>query len=145
MLERAEFLNTHRVFSDLYGTSQHWVEEQLNNGTDVVLEIDWRERSVRRLLPDCIRVFIFAALHRHPDDPTDRPPPDQPEVIQALGTGAREFRTTFEADYLIVNDHFDTALDELLAVVKASASPSPPRNGAFRRCSSRCCLNEVLR
>ena len=42
MLERAEFLEHAQVFGNLYGTSQTWVEAQLNAGTDVILEIDWQ-------------------------------------------------------------------------------------------------------
>ncbi|MFZ2208186.1 MAG: guanylate kinase [Porticoccaceae bacterium] len=121
MLERAEFLEHARVFSNLYGTSQHWVEEQLNNGTDVVLEIDWQGAvQVRRLLPDCIRVFILPpSIDTLMTRLTSRRQ-DQPEVIQERLAQAREEISHYvEADYLIVNDHFDTALDELLAVVKS--------------------------
>ncbi|MBK8133954.1 MAG: guanylate kinase [Gammaproteobacteria bacterium] len=121
MLERAEFLEHARVFSNLYGTSQHWVEEQLNNGTDVVLEIDWQGAiQVRRLLPDCIRVFILPpSIDTLMTRLTGRRQ-DQPEVIQERLAQAREEISHYvEADYLIVNDHFDTALDELLAVVKS--------------------------
>lgn len=121
MLERAEFLEHARVFSNLYGTSQHWVEEQLNRGTDVVLEIDWQGAvQVRRLLPDCIRVFILPpSIDTLMARLTSRRQ-DRPEVIQERLAQAREEISHYvEADYLIVNDQFDTALDELLAVVKS--------------------------
>ncbi len=121
MLERAEFLEHARVFGNLYGTSQHWVEEQLNSGTDVVLEIDWQGAiQVRRLLPDCVRVFILPpSIDTLMTRLTGRRQ-DQPEVIQQRLAQAREEISHYvEADYLIVNDQFDTALDELLAVVKS--------------------------
>lgn len=121
MLERAEFLEHARVFGNLYGTSQHWVEEQLNSGTDVVLEIDWQGAiQVRRLLPDCVRVFILPpSIDTLMTRLTSRRQ-DQPEVIQQRLAQAREEISHYvEADYLIVNDQFDTALDELLAVVKS--------------------------
>jgi len=121
MLERGEFLEHARVFSNLYGTSQHWVEEQLHSGTDVVLEIDWQGAAqVRRLLPDCVRVFILPpSIDTLMTRLTSRRQ-DQPEVIQQRLAQAREEISHFvEADYLIVNDQFDTALDELLAVVKS--------------------------
>ena len=51
MLEEAEFLEHARVFGNLYGTSQGWVETQLAAGTDVILEIDWQGAAqVKRLL-----------------------------------------------------------------------------------------------
>jgi guanylate kinase len=121
MLERAEFLEHARVFSNLYGTSQCWVEEQLDSGTDVVLEIDWQGAAqVRRLLPDCVRVFILPpSIDTLMTRLTSRRQ-DQPEVIQQRLAQAREEISHYvEADYLIVNDQFDTALDELLAVVKS--------------------------
>ena len=121
MLERVEFLEHARVFGNLYGTSQHWVEEQLNSGTDVVLEIDWQGAiQVRRLLPDCVRVFILPpSINTLMTRLTSRRQ-DQPEVIQQRLAQAREEISHYvEADYLIVNDQFDTALDELLAVVKS--------------------------
>ncbi len=121
MLERVEFLEHARVFGNLYGTSQHWVEEQLNSGTDVVLEIDWQGAiQVRRLLPDCVRVFILPpSIDTLMTRLTSRRQ-DQPEVIQQRLAQAREEISHYvEADYLIVNDQFDTALDELLAVVKS--------------------------
>lgn len=120
MLDQAEFLEHARVFNNLYGTSQHWVEEQLRNGTDVVLEIDWQGAAqVRRLLPDCVRVFILPpSIDTLMTRLTSRRQ-DPPEVIQQRLAQAREEISHYvEADYLIVNDRFDTALDELLAVVK---------------------------
>jgi guanylate kinase len=121
MLDQAEFLEHARVFNNLYGTSQRWVTEQLNNGTDVVLEIDWQGAAqVRRLLPDCVRVFILPpSIDTLMTRLTSRRQ-DQPEVIQQRLAQAREEISHYvEADYLIVNDQFDTALDELLAVVKS--------------------------
>jgi len=121
MLDQAEFLEHARVFNHLYGTSQRWVTEQLNSGTDVVLEIDWQGAAqVRRLLPDCVRVFILPpSIDTLMTRLTSRRQ-DQPEVIQQRLAQAREEISHYvEADYLIVNDQFDTALDELLAVVKS--------------------------
>lgn len=121
MLDQAEFLEHARVFNNLYGTSQRWVTEQLNSGTDVVLEIDWQGAAqVRRLQPDCVRVFILPpSIDTLMTRLTSRRQ-DQPEVIQQRLAQAREEISHYvEADYLIVNDQFDTALDELLAVVKS--------------------------
>jgi len=121
MLDRAEFLEHARVFNNLYGTSQRWVTEQLNSGTDVVLEIDWQGAAqVRRLLPGCVRVFILPpSIDTLMTRLTSRRQ-DQPEVIrQRLAQAREEISHYVEADYLIVNDQFDTALDELLAVVKS--------------------------
>lgn len=121
MIERAEFLEHARVFGNLYGTSQHWVEDRLREGVDVVLEIDWQGAAqVHHLRPDCVRVFILppsvdCLLSRLNDRRQD-----DAEVIQRRLSQAREEISHYvEADFLIVNDRFDTALDELTAVVRA--------------------------
>lgn len=121
MIERAEFLEHARVFGNLYGTSQRWVEERLREGVDVVLEIDWQGAAqVHRLRPDCVRVFILppsvdCLLSRLNDRRQD-----DAEVIQRRLSQAREEISHYvEADFLIVNDRFDTALEELTAVVRA--------------------------
>lgn len=121
MLERAEFLEHARVFGNFYGTSQRWVTEQLDAGTDVILEIDWQGAAqVRRLLPDCVRVFILPPSIEALMSRLTARRQDPPEVIQRRLAQAREEISHYvEADYLIVNDCFDTALDELLALVRA--------------------------
>ena len=121
MLERAEFLEHARVFDNLYGTSQRWVTEQLDGGIDVVLEIDWQGAAqVRRLVPDCVRVFILPpSIDALVNRLTSRRQ-DPPEVIRRRLAQAREEMSHYvEADYLIVNDRFDAALGELCAVVGA--------------------------
>ena len=60
MLEQAEFLEHARVFGNLYGTSDVWVNEQLDAGIDVILEIDWQgAQQVKRVRPDTVAVFIL--------------------------------------------------------------------------------------
>lgn len=121
MLDRAEFLEHARVFDNLYGTSQRWVTDQLDGGTDVVLEIDWQGAAqVRRLLPDCVRVFILPPSIDALMSRLTARRQDPPEVIQRRLAQAREEISHYvEADYLLVNDRFDVALEELLAVVRA--------------------------
>ena len=60
MLERSEFLEHARVFDNLYGTSQKWVEQTLAEGFDLILEIDWQgAEQVRRLMPQAKSIFIL--------------------------------------------------------------------------------------
>lgn len=121
MIERAEFLEHARVFGNLYGTSQRWVEERLREGIDVVLEIDWQGAAqVHHLRPDCVRVFILppsvdCLLSRL----NDRRQDDAEVIRRRLSQAREEISHYVEADFLIVNDQFDTALEELTAVVRA--------------------------
>lgn len=119
MLEDTAFLEHAQVFSNLYGTSKHWVEAQLAAGTDVILEIDWQgAEQVRRLIPDTIGLFILPpsreALHKRL---TGRGQ-DSQEVIDArMQEAINEMTHYVEADYLIINDDFDVALAEFRALV----------------------------
>lgn len=119
MLEQDAFLEHAQVFANLYGTSKQWVEDTLNSGTDVILEIDWQGAAqVRRLLPEAVGVFILppsrTCLHQRL---TGRGQ-DGAAVIEArMAEAKNEMSHYVEADYLIVNDDFDAALNEFKSIV----------------------------
>lgn len=120
MVGRGAFLEHARVFDNLYGTAERWVEDRLRAGVDIVLEIDWQGAAqVHRMRPDCVRVFILPpSLDCLLSRLTGRGQ-DGPDVIQRRLSQAREEISHYvEADYLIVNDRFDTALEELCSVVR---------------------------
>lgn len=119
MLAEGAFLEHAQVFSNLYGTSRHWVEQTLSEGMDVILEIDWQgARQVRRLLPDTVSLFILppslAALRQRL---TGRGQ-DKTDVIEArMNEAISEISHYRETDYLIVNDDFTTALAQFQALI----------------------------
>ena len=119
MLEQGDFLESAEVFGNHYGTSQRWVKETLAAGTDVILEIDWQgAQQVRRLLPETISIFILPPSRAALEQRLNQRGQDPAEVIarrmaQAIG----EMEHYAEANYLIVNDQFDTALAELRAIL----------------------------
>jgi guanylate kinase len=119
MLERTEFLEHARVFGNLYGTSQLWVEEQLAAGTDVILEIDWQgAQQVRHLLPDTRAIFILPPSRQTLEQRLNSRGQDDPAIIAARMAEAVEEMSHFvESDYLVVNRDFDRALAELQAIV----------------------------
>jgi guanylate kinase len=119
MIERGDFLETAEVFGNFYGTSQRWVEDTLAGGTDVILEIDWQgAQQVRRLLPETQSIFIvppsraalLQRLNQRGQDPTD-------VIATRMAKAIGEMEHFLEADYLVVNDQFDTALAELRAIL----------------------------
>lgn len=119
MLAEGAFLEHAQVFSNLYGTSRHWVEQTLSEGIDVILEIDWQgARQVRQLLPDTVSLFILppslAALRQRL---TGRGQ-DKTDVIEArMNEAISEISHYRETDYLIVNDDFTTALAQFQALI----------------------------
>ncbi len=119
MLEESAFLEHARVFNNYYGTSRNWVEKTLNNGQDVILEIDWQgAEQIRRLIPDCVGVFILPPSLVVLEQRLTGRGQDDAEVIQhRLAEAQQEMSHYGEADYLIINDHFETALEELQAII----------------------------
>ena len=119
MLTESAFLEHAQVFNNLYGTSRHWVEETLNKGMDVILEIDWQgARQVREQLPDTVSLFILppslAALRQRL---TGRGQ-DDPAVIESrMSEAISEISHYRDADYLIINDDFTTALAQFQALI----------------------------
>jgi guanylate kinase len=119
MIEASAFLEHARVFSNLYGTSQKWVEETLAQGIDVILEIDWQgAKQVRQLMPDTVSLFILppslACLRQRL---TGRGT-DLESVIDArMAEALSEMSHYVEADYLIINDDFTTALAQFQALI----------------------------
>lgn len=119
MLEQTEFLEHARVFGNLYGTSQRWVEDQLSRGIDVILEIDWQGAAqVRRLLPATCSIFILppsrmTLLQRL----TARGQDDAAIIESRMAEAVEEMSHYVESDYLVVNDDFELALAQLQAIV----------------------------
>jgi guanylate kinase len=119
MLEESAFLEHARVFDNYYGTSKQWVEEALVSGNDVILEIDWQGATqVRRLLPDSVGIFILPPSHTALKERlTSRGQDDERVIAQRIAEAKEEISHYVEADYLVINEQFDTALAELRAIV----------------------------
>lgn len=121
MVNDGRFLEYADVFGNCYGTSSDWVQEQLEAGLDVMLEIDWQGAlQVRRLLPDAVAIFILPpSLDALAARLTGRNS-DQSEVIKQRLAGAHaEISHYAEFDYLVVNNVFAEALSELACITTA--------------------------
>lgn len=120
MIGRGEFLEHADVFGNYYGTSQVWVQERLAAGEDVILEIDWQGAAqVRRLMPDCVGIFIVPPSPETLRERLTGRGTDAPDVVERrLNEAVAECSHAVEFDYLVVNDEFATALDDLLAIVR---------------------------
>ncbi len=123
MLAENAFLEHAQVFSNFYGTSQQWVEDTLKSGQDVILEIDWQgAQQVHRLMPDTIGVFILPPSKEALENRLNGRGQDEQSVIDArMAEAVSEMVHYVEADYLIINDVFDAALDEFKTIVSVQA------------------------
>lgn len=121
MVARGEFFEHALVHGDLKGTARHTVEAPLRQGRDVLLEIDYQgARQVRALVPDCVSVFILPPSREELERRLRGRAQDSEEtILKRLENSREEIAHLDDFDYLIVNDSFDRALDDLCAVVRA--------------------------
>lgn len=121
MMEAGEFLECAAVHGARYGTSQLRVNEALASGSDVVLEIDWQgAEQVRRLFPEAKSVFILPPSMEALAERLHGRGQDHPDVIaRRLAAAKEEMSHVAEFGYVIINDKFDEALKDLIAIVRA--------------------------
>jgi guanylate kinase len=115
------FLEHALVFGNRYGTHAGLLEEKLERGLDVILEIDWQgARQVRQRFPRCHSIFILPPSLQELRQRLSRRATDSPEVIDDRMEQARsEMSHWDEFDYLVINDCFETALGDLAAIVRS--------------------------
>jgi len=127
MVNAGDFMEHARVFDHFYGTNRHTVAQQLDAGFDVILEIDWQgARQVRAVFPGCCSIFIIPPSLEALRNRLMRRGQDSEEVIQRRMRDAQaEISHWDEFEYLVVNDDFHTALEELLAIVNDHRQQKP--------------------
>ena len=115
---------------------QPWIESQMQAGSDVMLEIDWQgAQQIRKLIPSVQWIFIFppsiAALEERL---RKRGQDDEATIQRRLAAAHVELQHAHEADFIVVNDSFEQALDDLKHILASSrlrSGPSMARNPAL--------------
>jgi len=120
MIARGEFFEHAVVHGDLKGTSRKVIEQNLAQGRDVLLEIDWQgARQVRAQQPGTVSIFILPPSRAELERRLRARGSDSTEVIaRRLADARRDLEHAPEFDYVVVNDDFAVALDELCAIVE---------------------------
>jgi guanylate kinase len=121
MVDDAAFFEHAQVFDNYYGTSRQAVLDQLQAGNDVILEIDWQgARLIREQLPEAVSIFILppsrAALQQRLQD---RGQDDDSIIARRMRDAISEMSHYDEYDYLVINDDFDEARDELASILRS--------------------------
>ncbi len=121
LIAQDAFLEHAEVFGNFYGTSRLWLEEQLSQGIDIILEIDWQgARQVRDLMPEAVGIFILPPSRAALQQRLDNRGQDSAEIIAGrMAEAVSEMSHFDEYDYVIINDKFDQALVELRSVIIA--------------------------
>ncbi|MDP3421112.1 MAG: guanylate kinase [Thiobacillus sp.] len=121
MLAEGEFLEHAEVYGNFYGTSKGSIGRDLNAGHDILLEIDWQGAAqVRKIFPQATGIFILppsleALLARL----TGRGQDSEEIIARRLAAAREDIGHVEEFDYVIINDIFETALQDLISVIRA--------------------------
>ena len=122
MVETADFLEHANVFGKRYGTSKIEVANKRDQGQDVILEIDWQgAQQVREAVPQAISVFILPpSVEALAARLTSRGEDTQESIEKRLSEAKLDMSQAEHFDYLVVNEDFDHAVQDFIAIVRAA-------------------------
>jgi guanylate kinase len=122
MVHRNEFVEWAEVHGNYYGTSQQWIQSEMNAGRDVLLEIDWQgARQVRKSFPEAVSMFVLPpSLESLGERLSGRATDSAETILRRVGAARDEMRHADEFDYVIINHQLPQALDDLQSIVNAS-------------------------
>jgi guanylate kinase len=117
-----EFIESAQVHGNYYATSRVWIEAQMKQGRDVLLEIDWQgAQQVRRRFRNAVSIFILPPSLEALAERLRTRGQDEPNVItRRLLAAGSEIAHASEADYVLINETFARALSELEILVAAT-------------------------
>lgn len=116
-----QFLEHAQVFDNFYGTSESWVRDTLQRGEDVILEIDWQGAAqVRKKIPEAVGLFILPPSREALRGRLQGRGQDSDEIIdRRMRDAVSEMSHYSEYDFLVINDDFDQAREELKTIFLA--------------------------
>ena len=119
MVTNGDFFEHATVFGNMYGTSRQHIQEQLLKGRDVILEIDWQgARQIRQLVTDCKSIYIAPpSITVLRERLNSRGQDDETVIDKRMREAISEMSHYAEFEYLVINDDFDTAREELAAII----------------------------
>jgi guanylate kinase len=127
MKAHSDFLESALVHGNQYGTSRSNVDSECAAGLDVLLEIDWQgAQQVRKLIPQVVSIFVLPPSISALEERLRRRAQDSAEVIARRVAAARgEISHVGEFDYVIINDDFDRAAQDLISIIRAERHRLP--------------------
>ncbi|MBF9001855.1 MULTISPECIES: guanylate kinase [Vibrio] len=121
LIEKGEFLEYAEVFGNYYGTSRVWIEQTLEKGIDVFLDIDWQgARQIRKQMPQAQSIFILPPSREELERRlTARGQDSEAVIAKRMNEAQAEISHYDEYDYVIINDDFDVAIMDFKAIIRA--------------------------
>jgi guanylate kinase len=119
MIKNNAFVEHATVFDNHYGSSTKLIREKLDQGVDVILEIDWQgARQVKENMPNAISIFILPPSNEALLGRLKQRAQDDDETINKRMSDAQNQMQHFnEFDYLVINDDFNSALNDLNLII----------------------------
>jgi len=133
LVAAGEFLEHAQVFDNFYGTGRAQVEALRNAGHDVILEIDWQgAQQVRKAQPDCRSVFILPPSRAELEARLRNRKTDSEQVIERrLRDAVADMSHFSEFDRVVVNDDFETAVSQLLSILRGGGTEFDAKRAAL--------------
>lgn len=121
LIKENAFFEWAEVFGNYYGTSRVTIEQALQQGTDIFLDIDWQgAQQVREMMPEAVGIFILPPSRNELEARLNKRGQDSSEIIaKRMAQAQSEMSHYNEYDYLIINDDFERAHKELSQIVGA--------------------------
>ncbi|MBS1214295.1 MAG: guanylate kinase [Proteobacteria bacterium] len=131
LVEEGAFLEYARVYGHFYGTGRDSVTGHLAAGYDVMLDIDWQgARQVRLSFPRCCSIFILPPSLEELQKRLSRRGQDGADVIARRMQQARsEMAHCREFDFIVINDDFAAALEDIHSIVRRRTPVRPGQEG----------------
>ena len=121
MVSNNDFIEHAEVFGNFYGTSKNYVEENLDSGLDVILEIDWQgARQIQSVKREAISIFIAPPTKQELENRLRKRGKDSEETISIrMSQATSDMKKADAYNYVVVNDSFETATNQLLTIISA--------------------------
>ena len=121
MVLNNDFIEHAEVFGNFYGTSKNYVEENLDSGLDVILEIDWQgARQIQSVKREAVSIFIAPPTKHELENRLRKRGKDSEETISIrMSQATSDMKKAESYNYVVVNDSFETATSQLLTIISA--------------------------
>lgn len=121
MIKNDDLLESKKVYDQIYGTSKKFVEDNLNKGIDVVLEIDTQGAlEVKSKMPEAVLIFIVPkdldTLHSRL---VGRGTENEEQVAKRFGKAQGEIAQAIDYDYLLINDKIEQCAAQFINIIEA--------------------------
>lgn len=127
MLDAGQFMEHATVYGNLYGTSFLQIDSKLSQGKDVILDIDWQgAAAIKKIFKNSVSIFVLPpSLQELQKRLTERGRDEVNSINMRMNAAQAEIKHFDEFDYLVVNESFQDALDNLRCIVLAARMKTP--------------------